>query len=174
MQSRTSFISRQANSRSKSWMSKGFWRRRNLLIGAAIVALSVGIVFASVPFLPSAQPPHTTVLSPRTITVDRATGSKPGHGGLTVSLSAAQNFWVEVNVTGGASSFCVIQDQPYQSWVSSYNNNYYPLTSSTCLLGPTQQEVHDILKFVSTSSGSWWVVALNNNSSPITVSFQQA
>jgi hypothetical protein len=156
-------------------VSKGFWRRRNLLIGLAIVALSVGIVFASIPFLPASQVPHTTILAPKTITVVGGTTSRPGYGQLTVQLSIHQNFWVGVNVTSGTASFCALTDQAYQSWLSSYNaNNYYPLTSNTCLLGPTQQEAQDTLKFVASSSGTWWIVALNVNSSPITVFFQPA
>lgn len=155
-------------------MSTGFWKRRRLLIGLAIVAVSIGIVFASIPFLPTTQPPHTTVLSPKTVTVSPGTTQKPEHGELAVALTANQNFWVEVNVTGGTSSFCVIQNQPYQNWANAYSNNYYPLTSSICLLGPTQPEALDTLKFVATNSGTWWVVALNSNSSPITVSFLQA
>jgi hypothetical protein len=153
-------------------VSTGFWRRRSLLIGLAIVALSVGIVFASIPFLPATQVPHTTIQAPNTITVGAGTTSRPGYGGLKILLSIHQNFWVNVTVTSGSSSFCVITDQAYNSWQSSYYTNYYPLTSNVCLFGPTQQESQDILKFVASSSGTWWIVALNANSSPISVFFQ--
>ena len=155
-------------------MSTRFWRRRNLLIGLAIVALSVGIVFASIPFLPASQVPHITVLAPKTITVPAGTPSRPGYNGLQLQLSANQNFWVGVSVTGGTSSFCAMTQQAYQNWQASYDTNYYSLTSSTCLVGPTQQESQDTLKFVATSTTYWWVVALNTNSSQITVSFVQA
>jgi hypothetical protein len=157
--------------------SKGFWKRRNLLIGLAIVALSIGIVFASIPFLPSPPIPHSSIGSTSTTGVKGGSQYRPGFYALKISgLSANQNFWVGVKVTNGTASFCVMPYQPYYNWVQSYNtSSYSPLTQTSCTgLGPTPQETQDTLKFAPSSSGTWVVVALNVSSTPITVDFLPA
>ena len=154
-------------------MSKRFFRRRTVLIGAAIVALSIGIVFASIPFLPATPVPHNSITTPSSIMVGAGTPSRPMFNKTILPpLAANQNFWLGVEVTGGSSSFCVINSQSYNNWVNAYYSSYYPI--SGCLLGPTPQESQDTLKFVPPGSGPWVVVALNSDSSPVTVSFLQA
>ncbi len=146
------------------------WKRRSILIGAIIVALSVGIVFASLPYLQAPTPPHGSVASTLSHTVGPGSQSQPGFFGLQIpDVTASESFYVNVTITGGTASFCVLDYQQYANWISAGASN----APSDCTLGPTGQISQDILKF-SLTPGTWVVVALNSGASEITVYFSPA
>jgi len=157
-------------------MTRRLWRRRTILTGAVVVALSVGIVFASIPFLPYTPPPHSSITTTKSYEISGGNQSRPGFSALTVSgISSGQTFWVGVTVTKGAASFCVLSSLSYQDWVSAYDLPGSALDRLTgCILGPTQQVYQDILKFQPPYSGTWAVLALNSNPAGITVDFGPA
>ena len=152
------------------------WRRRTIVIGAVIVALSIGIVFASLPYL---QPPNTAHGS-ITGTLSHAVGpaDSSGHVGFyglkLPNITTTESFFVGVNVTNGSASFCVLQYQQYENWAFAYNAPQWPtFPSGNCIFGPTQQISQDTLKF-SLTPGTWVVAALNNSPSMLTISFSAA
>ena len=157
-------------------MAGKFLRLRTLIIAAAIVALSVGIVFASVPYLPHSIAPHGSIRVPVSHSVSRGNQTYPGFFALSLpGISNSESFALGVTVTGGIASFCVLQELTYQNWVSSYSTvsnpgNTFP--ASACIL--REQTTQSVLSFLPTTSGTWDVAALNTSLQPITVLFSPA
>ncbi|TMI37746.1 hypothetical protein E6H26_02455 [Candidatus Bathyarchaeota archaeon] len=160
----------------ESAMARRFWKRRTILFGAVVVALSIGVVFTSVPFLPNTPPPHSSITTMRSYDIRGGNQSRPGYDTLTVSgISSSQAFWVGVTVMNGPASFCVLSSLSYQDWVSAYNQPGSALDRLTgCILGPTQQVYQNTLKFQVPYSGTWVIMALNSNPQGITVDFGPA
>src|SRR5260370_4152555 len=93
-------------------MARRFLRRRTLVIASIIVALSVGIVFASIPYLP--RPPARTIQAP--ITHDIRGGNQNNPGVFSVLLQGGSNndnCAIGVNVVNGTATFCVMPDSNY-------------------------------------------------------------
>ena len=157
-------------------MARRLWTRRTILIGVVVIALTVGIVFPSIPFLPYSPPPHFSITTTRSYEISGGNQSRPGFSALTISgISSGQAFWVGVTATKGTASFCVLSSLSYQDWVSAYDQPGSALDRLTgCILGPTQQVYQDILKFQLPYSGTWAVLALNSNPGGITVDFGPA
>ena len=154
-------------------MPRRFSKRRTLIIAALTVALSVGIVFASVPYLPHPPPPHLSLPSPITQIVPAESLGKPGTYSLKIpNLSSADNFFLGVNVTNGMAGFCVIDDIPYEVWAQSSNPSNSTFPSSSCIL--QEHTVQDVLKFLPTHTATWDIVVLNNNPTLIRVDFSPA
>jgi hypothetical protein len=151
-------------------MARRFWRRRTLIIGFAIVVLSVGIVFASVPYLPHS---HNSITSPQSFMVVSGNSTYPGYRALSLSgISNGENLAIGVTVTGGVANFCVVPDLPYESWVSSSNPSWFTFPWNDCIL--RQQTAQGTLAFTATSQGTWDVASLNTNPMAITVQFLPA
>lgn len=156
-------------------MAPGSWKRRTIIIGVITVVLSIGIVFASLPYL---QPPathHDSIGGTLSHQVSPGSPSHPGFYGLKLqNITVSEAFYVGVNVTGGTASFCVLPYAQYENWAFANNTpSNYTFPSSACIFGPTQQISHDTLKF-SVTPGTWVVAALNSGSSEITVDFLPA
>jgi hypothetical protein len=151
------------------------WRRRSVIIGAVIVALSIGIVFGSLPYLQPPAPHHASITSTLSHSVDPGSPSHLGFYGLKLpNITTTENFFVGVSVTNGLASFCVIQYQQYESWAFAYNTpSSYPFPSGSCIFGPTQQISQDTLQFTLTQ-GTWVVAALNTSPSDLVVYFSPA
>ena len=154
-------------------MARRFVRRRTLIIGAAIVVLSVGIVFASIPYLP--HPPPRTIQTPVTHSIRGGTQKNPGIYSLTLrDVSSTDNFAIGVNVTNGMASFCVMPDTNFISW--TFNNQStvggIPFSFDSCILNILTAQT--TLRFTPTSQGNWDVVAVNTNSQTITVDYTPA
>jgi hypothetical protein len=153
-------------------MARKFLRRRTLIIGAVIVALSVGIVFASIPYLP--HPPPRTIQTPVTHDIRGGTPNNPGVYSLTLrGVLSTDNFAIGVNVTNGMATFCVMPESKFLSWVVS-NGTYGGIAFSfdSCILNV--QTAQTTLRFTPTSQGNWDVVAVNTNSRMITVDYTPA
>ena len=151
-------------------MAKKFWRRRNLLVAAGIVALSLGIVFASVPLLPVTPIAHSSLSQPKTVPVGPGSQSQPTVNVLLLpNLVTTEYFYLGVTVTNGTATFCIIKPDLYVTWA----NSGYP--SSNCIGNtPTPETASDTLKFLPPSSGDWYVVALNYSSKQLSVLFTPA
>jgi len=153
-----------------------FLKRRTLVIAAITVALSIGIVFASVPYLPHSIAPHGSIRVPVSHSVSGGNQTYPGFFALSLpGISNSESFALGVTVTGGIASFCVLQELTYQNWVSSYSTvsnpgNTFP--ASACIL--REQTTQSVLSFLPTTSGTWDVAALNTSLQPITVLFSPA
>jgi hypothetical protein len=156
-------------------LARRFWKRRAILISAGIVALSLGIVFASLPYLQPQPAPHGSIQQTYSHAVASATPNGPGNFGLSLPIAASEPFAVNVTIVNGAASFCVMADQIYRPWASSYNlSSAGPFPSSSCTFGPTGQMSHGILNF-GVTPGTWDIVALNySGSSEITVYYSPA
>src|SRR5205809_894900 len=155
----------------ESAMARRFWKLRTILFGAVVVALSIGVVLTSVPFLPNTPPPHSSITTMRSYDIRGGNQSRPGYDTLTVSgISSSQAFWVGVTVTNGPASFCVLSSLPYQDCVSAYNQPGSALDRlSSCILGPTQPAYHDTLKSQVTSSGTCVTISARIAPQPIAV-----
>ena len=154
-------------------MARKFPRRRTLIIGTIIVALSVGIVFASIPYLP--HPPPRTIQTPVTHDIRGGTQRNPGIYSLTLrGVSSSDNFAIGVSVTNGMASFCVMPETNFFSW--TFNNQSIsggiPFSFDSCILNV--QTAQTTLRFTPTSQGNWDVVAVNTNSQMITVDYTPA
>ena len=156
-------------------MTRRPWRRRSIIIGAVIVALSVGIVFASLPYLQPPITPHASIGSTLSHVVDPGSSSHVGFYGLKLpNITNSEGFYVGVNVINGTASFCVIGYQQYENWAFAYNTpQSYPFPSGSCIFGPTPETSQDTLKF-SLTPGTWVVAALNKGPTQLTVSFSPA
>ena len=156
-------------------MASKRWRVRTILIAAVIVVLSIGIVFASLPYL---QPPashHGSITTTLSHSVDPGSPSHFGFYGLKLpNITTTESFYLGVSVTNGTASFCVIGYQQYENWAFAYNTpNTYAFPSSNCIFGPTQQTSQDTLQF-SLTPGTWVVAALNTGPLKLLVYFSPA
>jgi len=153
-------------------MARKFPRLRTIIIGAGIVALSVGIVFASIPYLP--HPPPRTIQTPVTHDIRGGTQKNPGIYSLTLrGVSSSDNFAIGVSVTNGMASFCVMPETNFITW--TFNNSTpggIPFSFDSCILNV--QTAQTTLRFTPTSQGNWDVVAVNTNSQMITVDYTPA
>ena len=166
-------------------MPRRFPRRRIVIIASIIVALSLGIVVASVPFLPH---PHGTLKAAETHNLGSANGNSPGGYGLQLSgLPNSNSFAVGVTVTNGNATLCVTQLSTYVTWKLddqfSMNTTLFPLSNSTCISYASttghanvnyESTDNDVITFTPPTSGDWAVVALNYNTFPVTVIFSPA
>lgn len=151
-------------------MARRFWGRRSLVVVAAIVALSIGIVFASIPHSPH---PPASITSPQSFTVNPGNSTYPGfHALLLPTVSNGESLAIGVTVTGGAANFCVIPDLPYEGWAFSSRPAWATFPWNHCIL--QQQTAQGILTFTANSTGTWDVVSLNTNPTSIGVQFSPA
>ena len=152
------------------------WRRRSIIIGIIIVALSVGLVFSILPYLQPAPATHASISQTYVHAVGVENSNDiPGNFGLTLpNVAASEPFAVNVTVVGGTASFCVISYSTYYAWASAYNSTNpqgnFPSGDCTYTTGQTS---HQILNFALTP-GTWDVVALNDGASVITVYYGPA
>jgi len=154
-------------------MARRFLRRRTLVIASMIVALSVGIVFASIPYLP--HPPARTILAPITHDIRGGSQNNPGvYSVLLQGVSNNDNFAIGVNVINGIATFCVMPDSNYLTWAltNSSAQGGIPFSFDNCILN--EQTTQTTLRFTPTSQGSWDVVAVNINPQKITVEYTPA
>jgi len=154
-------------------MARRFLRRRTLVIGAIIVALSVGIVFASIPFLPRS---HISIQTSVSHIVHAGGQSYPGVYALKIpGVLNNQNLAVDVNVINGTANFCVMEDSTFEPWALSGNQTNGPGSTfpfNKCIA--QEQTAQSTLQFTSTSQGTWDIVALNTSPTPVTVNFNPA
>ncbi len=154
-------------------MARKFLRWRTIIIGAIIVALSFGIVFASIPYLPHSPP--RTLQTPVTHSIRGGTQKNPGVWSLTLQgVSSTDNFAIGVGVTNGMASFCVMTETNYISWTFNNQSTFggVPFSFDNCIL--TVQTTQTTLRFTPTSQGNWDVVAINTNPQTITVNYTPA
>jgi len=160
----TCFISQQGNGR----LGRRFWRRRAVLLAAIIVALSLGIVVASIPYIPR---PHGSLQAPETHDIRGGTETYPGVFALTLQgISAGASFVIGVTVTNGSATFCVIDQFAYLTW--AFNNQTMAYPYSSCIL--RQDTSQDTLTCSTPTTRNWNVVAINTSPSGITVRFYPA
>ncbi|HYU55750.1 MAG TPA: hypothetical protein VEL71_05970 [Candidatus Dormibacteraeota bacterium] len=153
-------------------MARTFLRRRTIIIGAIIVALSVGIVFASIPYLPH-SPPRTLQI-PVTHSIRGGSQTNPGIFSLTLpQVSSSDNFAIGVSVTNGMATFCVMPESNFNSWiVANLTQGGIPFSFDSCILNV--QTAQTTLRFTPTSQGNWDVVAVNTSSATIIVEYTPA
>jgi hypothetical protein len=156
-------------------VQRRFTRRRTLVIASVTIALSIGIVFASVPYLPHPPAPHGTLKFPVTRTVIGGNQTHPGFFALSLpGVLNNESFALAVTVTGGGANFCVLQPPTYDNWVSSYSTTSNPggtFPSSSCIPQIQMGIVQTVLSFQPPTSGTYDVAALNTNSQSLNVTF---
>jgi hypothetical protein len=154
-------------------MARRFPRRRTLIIGAVIVALSVGIVFASIPYLP--HPPPRTIQTPVTHDIRGGTQRNPGVYSLTLrGVSSSDNFAIGVSVMNGMATFCVMPESNFLNWVFANSTGGGIAFSFDSCIPSVVQTAQTTLRFTPTSQGNWDVVTVNTNSQMITVDYTPA
>ena len=153
-------------------MARRFPRPRTLIIGAVIVALSFGIVFASIPYLP--HPPPRTLQIPVTHSIRGGTQKNPGVYPLTLrNVSSNENFAIGVSVTNGNAAFCVMPETNFITWtINNSTPGGIPFSFDSCILNV--QTAQTTLRFTPASTGNWDVVAVNTSSQMITVDYTPA
>lgn len=152
-------------------MARRFPRRRTLIIGAVIVALSVGIVFASIPYLP--HPPPRTIQTPVTHSIRGGSQQYPGVYSLTLrGVSSSDNFAIGVSVSNGMATFCVMPESNFINWTFNNSSGGIPFSFDSCILNV--QTAQTTLRFTPTSQGNWDVVAVNTDPQTITVDYTPA
>jgi hypothetical protein len=155
-------------------MARRFPKRRKLVISAIIVALAIGIVFVSIPYLP--HPPPRTIQTPVTKDIRGGSQRYPGVYALTLqNVSSTDNFAIGASVANGNATFCVEPQTNFINW--TFNNQTsnppgIPFSFVSCILN--MQTSQTVLRFTPTSAGSWDVVAVNINSQMITVNYTPA
>jgi hypothetical protein len=154
-------------------MARRFPRRRTLVIAVIIVALSVGIVFASIPYLP--HPPPRTIQTPVTHDIRGGSQNNPGVYSLTIrGVSSTDNFAIGVSVANGMATFCVMPESNFLSWVVTNGTTPrgIPFSFDSCILNV--QTAQTTLRFTPASQGNWDVVAVNTSPQMITVDYAPA
>ena len=152
-------------------MARRFRGRRIILLAAIVVALSIGIVFASIPKVPK---PHGSLQGPESHTVKGGTSTSPGVFALLLqNIPNSNSFSVGVSVIGGNgnATFCVIDFNTYLGWALNNQTEQYPYSSCILL---HQNVSQDTLSFTPTFTGDWDVVAINTYPVAITVDFYPA
>jgi hypothetical protein len=153
-------------------------KRRTFVIATITVALSIGIVFASVPYLPHPPPPHATIKAPISHGIPGGNQTHPGFASLLLpGVNSNESFVVGVTVTGGSADFCPLVDSTYQNWVVSYSstpNSGSTFPSSACAPQELKGIVQTVITWSPTISGTWDIAALNTNSQSLTVTFYPA
>ena len=145
---------------------------RTIVIALIIVVLSVGIVFATLPFLQHPVSQHGSLTTPVTQTIGPGDSTNPGHAELRLpGLRTNESFVLAVSVTNGNAAFCAIDNFHYSSWASS-GFAYNAFQQSNCIL--YEQTAHDILTFFPTTAGDWFLVAFNVSQATLTVVFSPA
>jgi hypothetical protein len=156
-------------------LQRRFTRRRTVVIASVTVILSIGIVFASVPYLPHRPPPHGTLVSPITRTVSGGDKTHPGYFGLLLpGVYNNETFQLGANVTGGGANFCVLHPPLFDSWVANYPSTSDPgstFPSSSCIPQELMGIVQTVISFQPPTSGNYTVAVLNTNPQSITVVF---
>lgn len=156
-------------------MARRLRGRRIVLLAAIVVALSIGIVVASIPKVPK---PHGSLQQPESHYIRAAGPNFPGAYGVTLpNLPNSNSFSVAISVTGGNTTICVTQLSTYISWQLTNSSNSpngapFPPLDSSCILHETT--VQDTITFTPPTSGDWDIVALNTGINPITVLFSPA
>ena len=155
-------------------MARRYLKPRTIIIGAIIVALSVGIVFASIAYLPHPSSSTRTIQTPVTHDIRGGTQNNPGVYSLTLrNVSSTDNFAIGVTVTNGMATFCVMQESNFLSWVfANSTGGGAAFSFNSCIL--SLQTSQTTLRFTPTSQGNWDVVAVNTNSQMITVDYTPA
>ena len=160
-------------------MARRSWKRRTILIGAIVIALSIGIVFATLGYLPKPTGPHGSIQTTLSRTVRSGNQSYPGVFAVQIpNITISEDFWVGVSVSGGTASFCALNNSIFSPWQIGYNFTRPPQTpggtfpAGSCVV-QTGQISQDTLKF-SVNPGTWAIVALNTQPSPVMVSFSPA
>jgi hypothetical protein len=153
-------------------MGRRFPRRRTLVIATIIVALSVGIVFASIPYLP--HPPPRTIQTPVTHDIRGGSRNNPGVYSLTIrGVSSSDNFAIGVSVANGNATFCVMPESNFLNWVvANQTRGGIAFSFDSCILNV--QTAQTTLRFTPTSQGNWDVVAVNTSPQMITVDYAPA
>ncbi len=145
---------------------------RIIVISVIIVVLSVGFVFATLPLLQRPVSPHASLTTPNTQTVGPGNSTDPGHAQLRVpQLSTNENFVLAVSVPNGNATFCILDAANYFTW-SAGNFKPSALPSNSCVV--YEQTAQDTLTFVPSTSGDWYIVALNTSQKTLTVTFSPA
>lgn len=145
-----------------------------MILAAIIVALSIGIVIASVPYIPH---PPGTIAAPETHDVrgQAPNSSTPGvYAVRLANLTAGAQFAIGVTVLGGTASFCVEREAYYYEW--ALNSNFTPgglaFQYDNCIVH--QETAQTTLRFTSSVTDYWDIVAINTGAVPITVEFSPA
>src|SRR5207245_3827261 len=131
-------------SRESSGMARRLLRRRSIVIGAVIVVLSIGIVFASLPYLQPPTTAHGSITGTLSHVIGPADSTHVGFYGLKLpNITATESFFVGVSVANGAARCCVIGYQQYENWAFTYNTPHsYPFPSGSCIFRPPQATSH--------------------------------
>jgi len=154
-------------------MARRLRGRRIVLLAAIVVALSIGIVFASIPKVPK---PHGSLQATETKNIGPGSPNSPGADEITLAgIPDSNSFSVAVSVTPGNATFCVTQLPTWVNWQIQDQFNHgtpFPPLDQTCILHETT--AHDTISFTPPTTGDWSVVALNMNAYNITVVFSPA
>jgi hypothetical protein len=153
-------------------MARRFPKRRKIIIATIIVALALGIVIVSIPYLP--HPPPRTIQTPVSHDIRGGSQRYPGVYALTLrNVTSSDNFAIGVDVTNGNATFCVMPESNFISWTfANQTQGGIPFSFNSCILN--EQTASAILRFTPTSPGNWDVVAVNTNSQMITVDYSPA
>ncbi len=153
-------------------------RNRAILIsGVAIAVVVLGVLFVVLARQPS--PSALTLTSSTTHQVLAGNQTYPGFFSLALSNLDQGNTWkVEVTASGGAvgANFCVLNDGSYQTWANSYyvtSNPGLTFPWDQCLVS-SGQTLQTTLVFKIPSSGTWDIVAINDNPNVVTVTYSPA
>jgi hypothetical protein len=150
------------------------WRRRSVIIGIIIVALSVALVFATLAYYQAPPAPHASIQATYSHTVGPGTMSLPGFYGLTIpGITASEPFAVGVSVINGTASFCVLEYSIYEYWAFNQGTIQNTFPYSSCVYGPTGQMSQGTLQWGITP-GKWVVAALNYYPTTLNVTFTKA
>jgi hypothetical protein len=150
------------------------WRRRSVIIGIIIVALTVALVFATLAYLQPPPAQHASIQSTYSHSVGPGTPSIPGFYGLTIpNITVSEPFALKVSVTNGRAVFCVLLKSTYENWAFNESKFAYTFQSQWCIDGPTGEMSQGTLQF-GINPGTWVVAALNYGSTDLTVSFSPA
>jgi hypothetical protein len=146
-----------------------------VLLAGIIVALSIGIVVAGVPYIPH---PPGTIAAAETHDVPSQPSNSTTPGTYPVRLSnlpGGSQFAIGVTVTNGVASFCVEREAYYLSWSlnSQFAQGGLAFQYDNCIVMP-KDLAQTTLRFTTTVTDNWDVVAINDSPSPITVEFSPA
>jgi len=151
-----------------------------ILVLSAVAVIAV--VVASVLYVELPRPSSSGPLTLTSSTTHQVLGgnqSYPGFFSLAIAnLKQGQTYEVKVAASGGAvgANFCVLSDGSYDTWANAYYSTKNPgLTFpwNQCVTS-SGQTLEATMTFNVPSSGTWDIVAINNNPNVVTVTYSPA
>lgn len=151
------------------------WKRhRRTIVALFTILISIILIVVGAPrIFPPTTPSGGTLKDQVSHLVRAGTQSRPGYFALVLPGVLNNQSFSLVVMANRTADFCVLSDNGFRAWNSSYSNVQDPGSSFpwTQCQAQSRNIMQDKLSFTPPVSGTWDVVVLNSNPTIINVNF---